>query len=298
MKQFLIQYADVEENESLAKHTTFRVGGKARYLIYPKNHIALTRILDYLEEKRFAYRIFGKGSNLLCSDEDYDGIVICLDRYFSEFYFEEDGTCVVQSGCSLVLLAHEAMKKGLSGLEFASGIPGTVGGAIFMNAGAYLSDMNAIVESVYIYRHGKCLWVNKEELDFSYRHSIFQSNRDWIILGAKLKLAHGESGEIRELMDARRKRRMDTQPLNFPSAGSMFRNPENMQAWKLIEDLGLRGKMIGGAQVSEKHANFVINADHALAKDIMELVLLIQKKVKETYGVDLKMEVEKFNWTK
>lgn len=296
LKERLLPYGDVECNEPLAKHTTFRIGGNAAYFIYPKNEICLMRILDLLKEANLPYKIFGKGSNLLCSDEPYEGACICLDRYMTDFYFEQDGTCVAQAGCSIILLAHEAMKQSLSGLEFASGIPGTFGGALFMNAGAYKSAISDILQSVFVLKEDTCVWMDVEELDYAYRHSRFQKENAWIILGGKLKLEQGDQKEIRDLMDSRRKRRMSTQPLNKPCAGSMFRNPENAQAWELIEKIGYRGKRIGGAMVSDKHANFIVNEERATAKEILSLVEEIQQKVKEQFGIELRTEVERFNW--
>lgn len=289
-------YGDVECNEPLKKHTTFRIGGEARYFIYPKNEICLMRMLEILKENNIAYKIFGKGSNILCGDDFYDGAVICLDRYLSDSYFEKDGTCVAQAGCSIILLAHEAMKQSLSGLEFASGIPGTLGGAIFMNAGAYRSDISMLLKQVFVLRDGRCEWIDVSQLEYSYRHSKFQNERDWIILGARLRLEKGDQKEIRDLMDTRRKRRMESQPLNKPCAGSMFRNPENAQAWELIEKIGYRGKRIGGAMVSDKHANFIVNEEDASAQDVIQLVSEIQQKVEQEFGIHLRTEVERFNW--
>lgn len=280
----------------MAVQQSFRIGGCCKYFIYPKSELSLLRILDILEEAHVEVKIFGKGSNILCSDEDYDGAVIDLDRYFTDFYFEEDGTVVVQAGCSTVLLAHEAMKNAFTGLEFASGIPGTIGGAVFMNAGAYKSDFSNILEEVYVLRDGMIVTMKKDDLNYRYRHSDFQLNKDWIIIGARLKLEKGDQKEIRDLMDSRRKRRMDSQPLNKPCAGSMFRNPANAQAWELIEKIGYRGKRVGGAMVSEKHANFIVNEENASASDIHALVEMIQKEVKEQFDIDLITEVEKFNW--
>ena len=296
LEKRLEAYGDVECNAPLSKKTTFRIGGNCRYFIYPKSELGLLRILDILKEAEVEVKIFGKGSNILCSDEDYDGAIIDLDRYFTDSYFEEDGTLVAQAGCSTVLLAHEAMKNSFSGLEFASGIPGTVGGAVFMNAGAYKSDVSKILEEVYVLRDGVITKMSTKELHFSYRHSDFQIHRDWIILGARMKLEPGDQKEIRDLMDSRRKRRMDSQPLNKPCAGSMFRNPANHQAWELIERIGFRGKRIGGAMVSEKHANFIVNEENASAKEIKALVEMIQQEVKERFDIDLITEVERFNW--
>lgn len=296
LEQKLSAYGDVERNEPLSKHTTFRIGGNASYFIYPKNEICFMRILELLKEAGLPYKIFGKGSNLLCSDDDYEGAVICLDRYMTEFYFEEDGTCVAQAGCSIILLAHEAMKRSFTGLEFASGIPGTFGGAMYMNAGAYKSSISDILQSVFILKDDTCVWIDQSELEYSYRHSRFQQEDDWIILGGRIKLTSGDQKEIRDLMDSRRKRRMESQPLNKPCAGSMFRNPKEAQAWELIEKIGYRGKRIGGAMVSEKHANFIVNEEQATAQDIAMLVDEIAKKVKAEYDIDLHTEVERFNW--
>lgn len=296
LEQKLSAYGDVERNEPLSKHTTFRIGGNASYFIYPKNEICFMRILELLKEAGLPYKIFGKGSNLLCSDDDYEGAVICLDRYMSEFYFEEDGTCVAQAGCSIILLAHEAMKRSFTGLEFASGIPGTFGGAMYMNAGAYKSSISDILQSVFVLKDDTCVWIDQSELEYSYRHSRFQQEDDWIILGGRIKLTSGDQKEIRDLMDSRRKRRMESQPLNKPCAGSMFRNPKEAQAWELIEKIGYRGKRIGGAMVSEKHANFIVNEEQATAQDIAMLVDEIAKKVKDEYDIDLHTEVERFNW--
>lgn len=289
-------YGDVKCNESLAKHTTFQVGGDCQYFVYPKNELCLMEILKICQNEDLPYKIFGRGSNLLCSDDPYVGVVICLERYMSDFYFDEDGICVAQAGCSIILLAHEAMKRSLSGLEFASGIPGTLGGAIYMNAGAYRSAISDVLQSVFVLKDGECVWMDSEQLDYDYRHSRFQRENDWIILGGRLQLQPGNQKEISDCMDSRRKRRMSTQPLDKPCAGSMFRNPENAQAWELIEKVGYRGKRIGGAMVSEKHANFIVNEDHAKAADIAALVKEIQRKVREQFGIELRTEVERFNW--
>lgn len=291
-------YADIEINESLKKHTTYRIGGNCKYFIYPKNEMCLVRIMSILKEENIPVKVFGKGSNILCSDNDFEGAIICLDRYFTDFYFEEDGTCLVSAGMSIILLTHEAMKRSLTGLEFASGIPGTVGGALFMNAGAYKSDMSNIVEEAYVLKGNSIHTMKKDELDFSYRHSIFQKHPDWIVLGCKLHLQKGNQQDILDLMDSRRKRRMTSQPLDKPCAGSVFRNPADHQAWQLIEEIGLRGKQIGGAVVSNKHANFIVNEKNAKATDVAELIELIQKNVKERFGIDMITEVERFNWKK
>ena len=291
----LNEYCDVLENEPLALHTTYKVGGKARYFVYPKNEIALMRLLKEAKERQIETKIIGKGSNLLVSDDDYDGMVICLDRYFNEVIFEKNKVSAY-AGQSIIYLAHEAMKRGLSGLEFASGIPGTVGGACFMNAGAYKSEMKDVVEAVWVLKEGNCVWMSVEECEFSYRSSIFKRNPNWVILAVRFHLTPKDPLEIKELMDSRRQRRMASQPLDKPSAGSVFKNPEDMPAWKYIEESGLRGKCINGAKVSEKHANFIVNEREAKAQDIYDLIELIQKSVYEKFNVFLKAEVECFNW--
>lgn len=292
----LQQYGDVLCNESLAKHTTFRIGGECDYFVYPKNIICFLRVMQLLKEEGIPYRIFGKGSNLLCSDEAYHGVILCLDRYFNNFYFEEDGTLLAEAGCSIILLAQEAMRRSFSGLEFASGIPGTLGGALYMNAGAYKSELASFVKEVLVYREECLEWIPKEDLDYAYRHSIFQMHPDWHILGAKLKLEKGDQREIRTLMDSRRVRRMESQPLDKPNCGSVFRNPDMYQAWKLIEEIGYRGKKIGGAMVSDKHANFIVNMGGAKASEVDQLIHEIQDAIYERYGVQMITEVEKFNW--
>jgi UDP-N-acetylmuramate dehydrogenase len=296
IEEQLKNYGDLEVNSPLSKHTTFKIGGNAKYFIYPFNEIALARVVEICKENNVPYKVIGKGSNLLCHDQDFEGCVINLDRHFTDCHFEDDGTCYAQAGISIILLAHSAMQKSLSGLEFASGIPATLGGTLFMNAGAYKSDMSQVVEKVYVLKDGNYIWMQNEELDYSYRHSIFQSNRDWIIVGACLKLTKGDQKEIKALMDSRRQRRLDTQPLDKPNAGSVFRNHELYPAWKVIDEIGYRGKKIGDAMVSEKHSNFIVNDGNAKAEDVFTLACEIQSKVKEKFGIELKMEVERFNW--
>lgn len=287
--------AEVEENIPLSKMTTLRIGGVARYVVYPENTLSLQGVMNKLNQNHIPYKVIGKGSNLLCSDEPFNGVIIRLDRYLCNAYFDNEHL-VAEAGCSIIALSYEAMKNELSGLEFASGIPGTVGGVTFMNAGAYKSSMADVIDSVSVYRDGKIEWIQNADCGFSYRTSIFQKHPDWIILAVKMTLQKGDQKEIRELMDSRRERRMNSQPLDKHSAGSIFRNPEEIPAWKLIEGAGFRGKRIGDAVVSEKHVNFIVNENHASAKDFITLVTDVQKAVKDKYDIDLYMEVEKFNW--
>lgn len=291
----LEEFAQTDFNKSFQTMTTLRIGGNAKYVVYPENEVALDAILRIIDEEKLAYKIIGKGSDLLCSDDDFDGVIIRLDKHYNDAYFDDE-TIMAQAGCSIIALAHDAMKHGLTGLEFACGIPGTVGGAIFMNAGAYKASMADIVKEVLVYANGKSEWIKGSHCKFGYRSSIFQERPDWIILGARLQLKQGNIHEISDLMDSRKKRRMESQPLEYPSCGSVFRNPEGMNAWALIEGIGYRGKRIGDAYVSDKHCNFIVNLGNATAKDYCELIQEIKDKVKEKYDVELHTEVERFNW--
>ncbi|MBQ6487979.1 MAG: UDP-N-acetylmuramate dehydrogenase [Solobacterium sp.] len=291
----LSEYAVVETDVPMSSMTTLHIGGPAKYVVYPENTIALDAIMKLLKEKNIPFKVFGKGSNLLCSDHPFNGVVLRLDRHMDAYYFNDDEV-TAEAGCSLIALSYAAAKHGLSGLEFASGIPGTIGGAVFMNAGAYKSSMSEVLKEVFVYRDGVLEWIKAEDCMFGYRSSIFQKHNDWIVAGVKLKLVPGNIDEIRSLMDNRRERRISSQPLDKPSAGSVFRNPENSAAWKLIEGIGYRGRTIGGAKVSEKHVNFIVNENCAKASDYLDLVQEIQEKVRSQFGIDLHMEVEKFNW--
>ena len=291
----LQQYGTAECNVPFSAMTTLRIGGNARYVFYPDSDVALDAVIRMLNERNVSYKMLGKGSDLLCSDDDYDGVVIRLDRHFNDMYF--DGCEVtVQAGASLIALAVAAMQRGLSGMEFASGIPGTVGGAVYMNAGAYKSCMGDIVREIFVYRDSRLEWIPAEICGFAYRSSIFQEHPDWIILAVKIMLSEKNKDEIAQLMEDRRKRRFASQPLEFPSCGSVFRNPEGRNAWELIDGIGYRGRRIGDAEVSTKHCNFIVNRGHATAEDYITLVREIQDEVRKKYGIELHTEMEMFNW--
>jgi len=286
----------VEQDVFLSHYTTYKVGGLARCIIYPKNVGKLVELMHLIKKYSLQYKILGNGSNLLFSDRKYENVLIHLGNLNQIEIIRNK--IIVGAGYSMIRLAREALKKSLTGLEFAAGIPGTVGGAIFMNAGAYKSDMGYIVQSVKVLTPDlKIIDFTNLELDFHYRSSFFQKHRDYIIIEATLRLKYGKKKSIEEVMAERRRRRMETQPLDFPSAGSVFRNPEGLPAaGKLIEDVGLKGLSKGGARVSPKHANFIINAGGASADDIKSLIEFVQDTIEKHYHVKLKVEQEFVNW--
>ena len=290
---FLSSHGDLRVDARFKDITTIRIGGKIDYLVSPYDVERLLLILRYLREKDIPFKILGKGSNLLCGEADYEGCVIRLD-HINEYSFDKDSV-TVGAGASVVRLSKLLALQGLSGFEFASGIPGTIGGLIYMNAGAYKSSASEIVKRVLVLDEERQFWMDKSELDFAYRSSIFQKHPEWIILGGEFNIREGDREEILKLMADRLKRRQETQPLDKPSAGSCFRNPEGDFAWRLIDGVGMRGYQFNGIKVSEKHPNFIVNMGSATANDFLITSNLIQSKVKEIYGVDLRREVECFN---
>lgn len=282
-------------NINLKNYTTYKVGGIAKIIVYPKNINKLVILLKYIRENGIKYKIIGNCSNLIFSDKFFDGILISL-KEFNKIIV--NGNIIkVGAGVSLMKLAMTISNKGLTGLEFATGIPGTVGGAVFMNAGAYKSDMGYIVSEIDVLTPNyEVKKMYNKELEFKYRSSYMQKNPDNICLGAKIILKKGIKKEIKELVETRKQKRLLTQPLEYPSAGSVFRNPEDNFAGQLIEDAGLKGYSIGGAQVSKKHANFIINKKDATSQDISDLIKYVKEKVKEKYNINLKVEQEFVNW--
>lgn len=285
-----------ERDVLLSKHTTYKVGGKAKLMVYPKNVGCLVKLLKLIKMHDIKYKVLGLGSNVLFSDKIFDGVIIRLSE-LDEVEFFGNNKIRVGAGYSLMKLSLLAARKGLAGLEFASGIPGTVGGAVFMNAGAYKSDMGYVVTEVKVLTPDfNIITLENKEMNFHYRSSFLQKHPDYICLEAVIKLEKGDKNALDEVIKERRQRRMESQPLEYPSAGSVFRNPEGMFAGKLIEDLGLKGKTIGGAMVSEKHANFIINYKKAKSSDVKKLIELVHQKVLEEYDVDMKIEQEFVNW--
>lgn len=283
------------ENVSLKEYTTYKVGGKAKFMVYPKSTDKLILLLKYLKDKDIKFMVLGFGSNVLFSDDVYNGVIIKLDE-FNDIEFE--GTKVTCGcGASLMKVAMMAIRRGLTGLEFACGIPGSIGGAVYMNAGAYKSDMGYIVSKVKVLtKDYKVITMVNKEMDFHYRTSFLQKNKDYICLEATLKLKKGNKEEMESIVSERKKRRLESQPLEYPSAGSVFRNPEGDFAGRLIEELGYKGLEKGGAQVSSKHANFIINKGNAKAKDIKELIEFVKDSVYDKYKIELKVEQEFVNW--
>ena len=283
------------ENAQLSNFTTYKVGGIADLIVYPKDVKKLIKLLKYIKENNIKYKILGNGSNTLFSSKRYDGVIIKLDEFNNIEVI--NNKIRVGAGYNLMKLSSFATRKALSGLEFASGIPGNVGGSIYMNAGAYKSDMGYVVQSIKVLTPDfKVITMTNKELHFHYRDSFLMHNKDYICLEALFKLKPGKIKEIMEVNHERKKRRLETQPLEYPSAGSVFRNPEGMFAGKIIEDLGLKGLTKGKAQISKKHANFIINLGGAKAEDIKALIDLILFTVEENYGIKLKVEQEFVNW--
>lgn len=284
-----------EENVMMSNYTTYRVGGPAKLMIYPKNESKLIILLKEIKARKIKYKILGNGSNTLFSSKVFDGVIIKLDELNDIEFF--NNTIRAGSGVNLIRLCMLAVKKSLSGLEFASGIPGTVGGAVYMNAGAYKSDMGYVVKSVRVLTPKfEIITMTNKEMQFHYRSSFLQSHKDYICLGATFLLKKADKSEMMEIIKDRKARRLASQPLDYPSAGSVFRNPEGLYSGKIIEDLGYKGLMKGGAKISEKHANFIINYNNATSEDIKGLIDFIKEEVKEKKNIDLKVEQEFVNW--
>lgn len=282
---------DARKNEPMSRHTTFKIGGNADAYIKVNNLSKLSTILKECSASQVDYMIVGNGSNLLVGDEGIRKTVIRLDGDFRKITLVDETTVYCGAGASLASLCKFALKCGLSGLEFAWGIPGTVGGAVFMNAGAYGGEMKDVVFSVsHMTRDGEIGRLESEDLNFGYRTSAYRSN-NMIITGVTLKLTKGIQSDIREKMDEYMRRRNEKQPLEYPSAGSVFKRPEGCFAGTLIEQCGLKGKMCGGAQISDKHAGFIINKSNASADDVKELISEIKKTVLEKTGTKLECEL-------
>lgn len=277
------------EQANLKRYNTYRLETICKYLIFPKTKEELRELLKYLTETNQKYLILGNGSNVIFKNDYFDGVIIILSK-LNKLNIK-DNIIEVSAGYSLQKLSLEVCNLGLTGLEFACGIPGHIGASIAMNAGAYNSSLSEIVESVEVINENfELVTMKKEELNFAYRDSIFKKNKNYIIVSAKMKVEQGNKEEILEKINKRRIKRLETQPLEMPTAGSVFRNPENSHAGALIEQANLKGYSIGGAKVSEKHANFIVNNGGARGIDIVKLIEKIQSEVKNKFNVDLILE--------
>ncbi len=288
--QSIFQDIDYVENELLSNHTTFKIGGPAKYFFTPKSHEEIVKIIEICKNHSIKHMIIGNGSNVLFSDEGFDGAIIQIFGGCNAIETLDDGL-YAKAGALLSKIAAVARDNSMTGMEFAAGIPGTLGGAIVMNAGAYGGEMKDIVEYVDLLTpEGKVERLSCDSMKFGYRSSIV--TEDMIVLGAKLRLEMGEKDLIQSRMDELKEARTSKQPLDMPSAGSTFKRPEGYFAAKLIDDSGLRGFKYGGAMVSEKHCGFVVNYDKATCKDVLGLIERVQKVVEEKFGVRLEPEVK------
>ncbi|WP_102347025.1 UDP-N-acetylmuramate dehydrogenase [Bacillus sp. Marseille-P3661] len=279
-------------NEYLKNHTTMKIGGPADIFVEPKSIEGVTKTIELIRAEGVPWRAIGRGSNLLVHDAGIRGVVIKLGDGINDL--EITGNKVrVGGGYSLISLATVISKKGLSGLEFAGGIPGSVGGAVYMNAGAHGSDISHILEKTYVvFNDGSCEWLTNEDMEFSYRTSLLQKKRPGIVVEAVFQLEEGDRDIIVKEMQKNKDYRRETQPWNYPCAGSIFRNPLPNYAGQLVEKAGLKGFIIGGAQVSPMHGNFIVNTGSATAQDVLNLIKHVQSVVNDKYGVSLETEVE------
>ena len=293
--QKLIEIIDekrVFQDEPMKAHTTFRVGGPADYFVCPKCNSEVEKLVSLCQEVGMPYYILGNGSNLLVGDKGYRGVVIQIYKEMNDIQVQGEHI-YMEAGALLSRIGSIALEAELTGFEFAAGIPGTMGGAVVMNAGAYGGEMKAVLESVTVLTpNGEILVLKNEELELGYRTSII-AKKDYVVLSAIIKLNYGNKEAIREKMNELKIQRTTKQPLEYPSAGSTFKRPTGYFAGKLIQDAGLRGFQVGGAQVSEKHCGFVINKDNATAADIVELMNQVSAIVKEKFGVELEPEVKR-----
>ncbi|MEG1847934.1 MAG: UDP-N-acetylmuramate dehydrogenase [Lachnospiraceae bacterium] len=286
----IIPKDNIHQKEPMSRHTTFRVGGTADLLIEIETAEQLLAVLDLFHKTDTEYFILGNGSNLLVGDKGYQGIIIQIASKMSKI--EVMGTTIIaQAGAKLSQVAGEACTHHLAGLEFAAGIPGTIGGAVVMNAGAFEGEMQQIVTSVKVISpDGELLELDNATMEFAYRSSVIR-NRKFTVIEVTMQLHESNEEEIRAKMKELTARRLDKQPLEYPSAGSTFKRPQGYYAGQLIMDAGMRGFRVGGAQVSEKHCGFIVNLGDATAEDIMEVIHTVQERVFDKFGVNLELEV-------
>lgn len=275
---------------SLKKYNTYRLDIKCGYLIYPKNTLELINLLKYLKDNNINYIVLGGGSNIILA-RPYFEVVIKLDKLNNIEI--NDNIVTAGAGVSLIYLAGICMNNNLNGLSFAGGIPGMLGASTSMNAGAYKEDMASIVKEVKVISPNfEVITLTNKELNYSYRNSFLKEHKDYIVIEVTMEMTYMDKDKIKEIMISRKNRRVESQPLDMPSAGSVFRNPEGLSAGKLIEDANLKGYTIGGAMISDKHANFIVNTGTATYEDIISLIDYTKNKIKEIYNIDLILEQE------
>lgn len=280
---------EYESSVSLKKYNTYKVDAKAEYVCFPSNIDELKKTIKFLKDNDCKYVVLGNGSNVVFAFDYYDGVIIKLNKLDNVNF--DDNIVTVGAGYSLIKLAMETINNSLAGLEFAAGIPGSVGGSAAMNAGAYNSSMADVVHEVKVLDSElNVITLTNEELEYGYRTSYLKEHPEYVVLEVVFELTKGNKEELLNIVSDRRVRRMETQPIDKPSAGSVFRNPEGMYAGALIEDAGLKGYSINGATVSEKHANFIVNDGTASGSDIEKLIYYIKDTVLEKYGVELRFE--------
>lgn len=288
--QTYIKEGDILFKEPMSGHTSFRVGGPADYFVQPASREEIREAIMAAKEEKVPFFVIGNGSNLLVSDRGWRGMILQVGKNYQEITVD-DNIITARSGATLARVAKEALDHSLTGMEFAAGIPGSVGGAVAMNAGAYDGEIrNILLDAEVMTSEGEFITIPAADLDLSYRHScVFE--KDYLVLSARFLLAPGDPGQIRSRMDELARARKEKQPLEYPSAGSTFKRPKGYFAGKLIQDAGLKGYTVGGAQVSEKHSGFVINRGGATAEEIAFLIAQVQKKVEQQFGVRMEPEV-------
>lgn len=289
----LNKYGEVFENFSLENYNTYGIKVKTKYLVKPNNLDNLKDLISYINENNLKYFILGRGSNVILPDNDFSGIIISLENLCNIIF--NDNKVYAESGILLSKFAILCIDNSLEGLEYLAGIPGTLGGALYGNAGVKDIDIYKYLENIIILRDDKIIEINKEDIEYSYRNTCFKETKD-IIVGANFIFNKGKKEELQEIVKESRIKRLNSQPLEYKNAGSVFKNPTGNYAGKLIEDLGLKGYTIGDAQISEKHANFIINKGNATSSDIKKLINYIKEKVYEEYKIELELEQIIVEW--
>ncbi len=290
--KLIAEKSQILVNEPMSKHTSFKIGGLTDVLLLPKTKLELISLITICKQNNFPFYIIGNGSNLLVTDKGFRGIIIKIAENYSKIEVSNN-TITCEAGALLSTLANTALEHELAGLEFAAGIPGTVGGAVCMNAGAYDGEIkDAVVSAEVLKQDGTVAVLTNEQLEFGYRTSIIQKMQDSVLLSATFCLKHGNKEQIKSKMEELKRKRKERQPLELPSAGSTFKRPKGYYAGKLIMDCGLKGYRIGGAEVSKKHCGFIVNAKNATAKDVLDLIKHVKTVVLEKFNIELEEEIK------